>query len=1097
MRKYKVCVLLVFFNLIFIFGSLPSFIHQQNIIIRADNTNLDNIVDPIDYLDELNTAVDYIANTPRNVSQLFSKISNTTTANSKFPKSVIDSKRNIHFVWEEWVDGDADILYNFYNFTSKTFSSTYNVSDLGYHAGNNSVTPDICIDYQDNLHVVWTDDGAGDENIQYRKYNAQTSQWENTIHQVTSATETEYDPSIACNSTGGIAIVNTWVYNLGIYERINVSFFDGSTWSHFNFIPQPLGGGSQYGADICCYNNIWYLAYVNKSSLFNINFHQSLSFGQWTGPETVRPFYTYAINNPEFSVKNNIMFLTWQESTASFLRIQSKNKTISGCWDPYINDLTGLTGSTDSFQIFSTSQHSDGDLFLAYQNSSGIAYKKFNGGILEYSGITYSPDNADDAPCVVVDDLGCAYFLWQHGPISEIYMRILDTYSPQLVVYGLTDDLAISGDVNLNAYVYTHDLVLLNYSYYDQYSWKEIHSWKKGDSLSLLNYTWNTNESSNRLDYINISISVKAVDEHGLDQEYIYYNINLDNHKPQISDLLNIRDDYGHDYLSGDTNFTFGGGPIGNIYFDFQAYDNNSLSQTVVRLYRTGDILVKTNSTPTAIILDDGDISDGNSYDFYIEVVDKFGNTNVSNVISNIRIDNTVPTLTIDNLNPDQEITNGYTINVSLTSSDRYYVLAYYYNRSTPASTTQLGAKYYPSSSWSFPFNIPQIIYSNITIVVNITDYADLTTMATIDLCVDNQAPTPQYLDPILDEIGVTPRFNITFNYDYTDNDVVLCNMYYREWGTTRPWELGESKPVNVTNLEGKDSHNATNYFLYFENMDLSGYPCPSQKVEFAVNATDNQGHKGSILIENKVNGITLIKDYPEPITNLIIDSVGYKISLSWTASPDAVSYLVIRSFYDLNTDFLNDLKPLSRMNLLGNEVGENFCIANITNTAFNDTVFGPNAYYYFIVVINKDDNPSQVVGISISIAGENPNTPVQANILDTWLIIYIIFASIFFMIIFNGNRRVKKKHYKARVEKQVEVVEEEVSASFHIEDIDLEDRAPLAREQSAILTTKVEAGKYASFEEKEQKEVDKCPTCGWILSSSASKCPRCGWQRV
>ena len=65
------------------------------------------------------------------------------------------------------------------------------------------------------------------------------------------------------------------------------------------------------------------------------------------------------------------------------------------------------------------------------------------------------------------------------------------------------------------------------------------------------------------------------------------------------------------------------------------------------------------------------------------------------------------------------------------------------------------------------------------------------------------------------------------------------------------------------------------------------------------------------------------------------------------------------------------------------------------------------------------------------------------------------------------------------------------------IEDIELEDRVPMAAEQSAILTTKIETAKYASFTEEETREVNKCPTCGWILSSTANKCPRCGWQRV
>jgi hypothetical protein len=918
---------------------------------------------------------------------------------------------------------------------------------------------------------------------------------------VTSEPDTNArEPTIACNSTGGIAIVYTGDYVIGLFTRLNMSYFDGSVWSNVTLFPGGLFTETSQQADIYSYNNIWYLTYTFRDAATDwfVYYHESSSFGIWSGSTTIRSSGTINSYRPELSIKNNIMFLTWQED-GSDLVIKSKNRTIPGSWDAYVNNLTAPTGSTESWRIFSTTQFSNGDLFLIYEEFGfGLSYKKYTGGSVAYSGFAFQPDNNVDAPCVAINGFGSIYFVWEFGNPSEIYMRKLDTYQPQLVVNSLSESVSRSGDIDLNVSVYIHDLVLLNYSYYDQNDWIAIHTWTEGMSLSQINYTWNTNESSNRLDYLNISISVKAVDENGLDQEYIYYNINLDNHRPQRSELLNIYDDYGHTYLDGDTNFTYGGGSTGKIYFDFLGYDNNSLSDTVVTLYRGLGIFVKTNTTPTQIILDSVDLGDSNDYDFYIEVSDNFGNINTSNTINNIRIDNTMPQVNILNLSDDDEIQNGFTINISLQLSDRYYVHAYYYNRSTPGNTFQLGSLYYPSGNWSFPFSISQIEYENITIVVNITDHADLNVTTQIDLSVDNQDPTPEYLDPIPTQVGLTPKFNISFTYNYTDNDVVNCKMYYRRHDSVNPWQLGDNRTIDAQNLGGKDSQNGTHFFLYFENIDLYGIPVSTTHVEFSVNATDNFGHKGSILIKEPTIGIELIRDIPDPITDLAASSQGYNITVTWVASPDVDYYLVCRLFYDISTDYLNALGPLTRMNLLGDEAGERYCIANTTKTNFSEIIWGPNTFYYLIIVINTDGNPSDTVSVAISIEGEDPNTPVQGTVLDFWLYSYIAFVVVFLTIILDGNRRIKKKHYKARVEKQVDIVEDEVYETFEVEDIVLEDKAPMAREQSAILATEPVTGKYASFEDKDEpREVNKCPTCGWILSSSASKCPRCGWQRV
>ena len=119
----------MFLSVFFFITLLPNIPIQPVGLIKSENNNFQHEDNPVDFSDELNSAYSYIVNTPRNVSQIYNQISNTPSANSRYPKSVIDSQNNVHFVWEEWAYGDADILYAYYNFTSKTFSSIYNVSD--------------------------------------------------------------------------------------------------------------------------------------------------------------------------------------------------------------------------------------------------------------------------------------------------------------------------------------------------------------------------------------------------------------------------------------------------------------------------------------------------------------------------------------------------------------------------------------------------------------------------------------------------------------------------------------------------------------------------------------------------------------------------------------------------------------------------------------------------------------------------------------------------------------------------------------------------------------------------------------------------------
>ncbi len=108
---------------------------------------------------------------------------------SNDPKIAIDSKGNLHVVWEDKTDGawgsDTEVMYA--NYTSANgWSNAIVISDDWTNWNNgNSGEPSIAIDSQDNIHVVWSDQtdgiwkqGSNDWEIMYANYTSDDG-WSN------------------------------------------------------------------------------------------------------------------------------------------------------------------------------------------------------------------------------------------------------------------------------------------------------------------------------------------------------------------------------------------------------------------------------------------------------------------------------------------------------------------------------------------------------------------------------------------------------------------------------------------------------------------------------------------------------------------------------------------------------------------------------------------------------------------------------------------------------------------------------------------------------------------------------------------------------
>lgn len=137
------------------------------------------------------------------ISKMFVVSSETSRAYASSFDFIIDPNRLIHFTWAsdenipKWNSGwDHDIYYRTYDIDSDLWSATEFVSNA---LGNNgeSGLPDIDIDSQFNVHIVWMDEsninGAGEDyDIFYKYKNAQTQIWSDT--EIIS--NTDYDSNL-------------------------------------------------------------------------------------------------------------------------------------------------------------------------------------------------------------------------------------------------------------------------------------------------------------------------------------------------------------------------------------------------------------------------------------------------------------------------------------------------------------------------------------------------------------------------------------------------------------------------------------------------------------------------------------------------------------------------------------------------------------------------------------------------------------------------------------------------------------------------------------------------------------------------------------
>jgi hypothetical protein len=148
-------------------------------------------------------------------------ISNTPGI-SNFASLALDSLGNVHVVWTDDTYGNNEILYCYLN--GENWSVPVNISK----DSTDSQEPDIIIDAQGHPHVSWTDWQTGE--ILWTFFDGTT--WSSPIN-IKDYVGFSVSPSLAADDSSRVFIA--W-HNLGGQSDIYFSIYDGISWS----VPQNL-----------------------------------------------------------------------------------------------------------------------------------------------------------------------------------------------------------------------------------------------------------------------------------------------------------------------------------------------------------------------------------------------------------------------------------------------------------------------------------------------------------------------------------------------------------------------------------------------------------------------------------------------------------------------------------------------------------------------------------------------------------------------------------------------------------------------------------------------------------------------------------------
>ncbi len=357
---------------------------------------------------------------------------------SHHPDLAIDSENNIHVVWEDTTDG-YKIYYSVLDYQTNTWAAMECVSP---DSSGIADRPNIIIDDEDTIHVFWMDDtnyygtAGGDQDICYSKKTAVSTSWSTVEIISTESSLGSYYPVSGVDDDGNLHVV----------------WYDSTDY---------LGSG----VDPDIFYKKWYA-----------------SSSSWGTAEVVSTESDDFSGVPSMCVNSDgEVFVAWKDSSNFDLSgldqdIFFKRKDLSGDWS-YTSVLSWSSDLHSEYVKLACGD--DGKIHAVWNDYSDVAdsgtdidilYCSFNPNLESWSNIEAVSDMcilSSSRPDVTVDIYGEVHVVWQDstpygGSNSDydIMYRIKDsssqTWSQEYVVSTDNDDNSYYAEIQTDEYGYAH-----------------------------------------------------------------------------------------------------------------------------------------------------------------------------------------------------------------------------------------------------------------------------------------------------------------------------------------------------------------------------------------------------------------------------------------------------------------------------------------------------------------------------------------------------------------------------------------------------------------------------------------------------------------
>jgi len=1108
-KTEKVILIIVFLAIqsIFLFFIKIHYNKNDFNLFNSENNNYSNI----EKGSTKKPLIQNIITINESLSPIFD-ISNTSRE-SNTPKVAVDSNKNVHIIWSDNISGTYQILYRNFTYSTQKWSKIYNLSQ----SNRDCINPDIEIDKNENIHVTWSElvrTSPNGHEIYYKYFRSTTKQWSNAINISRNFNADDDYSKIATNGSNIVTIAWTREEPIGGSTNITIAYYNFIT--HTLLKTEEIYDGSVIDSSnpdiVYSSDGTLHLVYIGNGVIR----YKNMSAGTWNpaenqvgidistdvGNKAVFP-PTIAYNSLE-----NKIYVAWAYYPSAYVSpafdLVMKNKTANGAFSSSYKDITKSSTLKDEEPQLEIDNK--GKIYCVFKRDlNSIKLIRINDN--KELQISSSAGVYSRYPSISSDINGSIYIVWEdhEKSFSEIYYRIFDRVTPHLNVITPSNNTFHSGNITIQSTV-EPDNKEINYYYYNDINGDGIandgQAWiyiGKSTRSTGWTYIWDTNQTGQKVDLKHALLKVNATDISNNDESMIIGNLTIDNTKPKICKIIQIYDNSPniHNSSKGARHFN------GTIHIRFVAIDNNS-GVYKVSLY-DGINFISDNSTNNEIIINTKThpyLTDGNFSNLYIISYDRAGNKNSSVIFPEIEIDNTFPTIQFE-LSNYTEHNKIFWLKIK-TDLDVVNVTFWNYSTSYNQKKQIFGSILHGTNEWwnisynSYDFN------GTMNFVAIVRDEMNYTVEKTLVLYIDNKNPNATILNlENGQDIGTTYRPVVI----EVDVDTVNVTMFYRE-GVKPFKKIGFNDTFSAPYLSYNVKRKST-IIIFKEglNVNLTSF-------DLRVMAIDDIGLVSNYTISLIIQ--TLIQD---PLEEINIKYNAYKITLSWKEPIYADHFLIYRSFSPFNVQDLNDrIKNNAEelfFSIMGKNPGEEYCIASVKNNSlgddnsYTDEVFGPRKYYYLIVIIDKTGNPSKVATTSIEIAPEEINRNVQKNQTSQWPLFFLVFIGFTFITSQIRIKRIKRIHLKGRIKKEEIKIKQKEIATFETIDLD-----SYVREEVSIPTVKTtkkgifdeilaeKKEKTPSFEDIEIESmetgtINKCPTCGWILSSTATKCPRCGWRKI